>query len=83
VFRHALPGIGNVWQMALKESALISVTGLVELLRQAQIAAGSTRKPFEFYLIAGAIFLVITWLSQRVFSWLEKRARRSTSGGIV
>ena len=72
VFRHALPGIGNVWQMALKESALISVTGLVELLRQAQIAAGSTRKPFEFYLIAGAIFLVITWLSQRVFSWLEK-----------
>ena len=67
VFRHALPGIGNVWQMALKESALISVTGLVELLRQAQIAAGSTRKPFEFYLIAGAIFLVITWLSQRVF----------------
>ncbi|MCW5710571.1 ABC transporter permease [Shinella sp.] len=83
VFRHALPGIGNVWQMALKESALISVTGLVELLRQSQIAAGSTRKPFEFYLIAGAIFLVITWLSQRVFSWLEKRARRSMAGGLV
>lgn len=83
VFRHALPGIGNVWQMALKESALISVTGLVELLRQSQIAAGSTRKPFEFYLIAGAIFLAITWLSQRVFSWLEKRARRSTAGGLA
>lgn len=83
VFRHALPGIGNVWQMALKESALISVTGLVELLRQSQIAAGSTRKPFEFYLIAGAIFLVITWLSQRVFSWLEKRGRRSMAGGLA
>ncbi len=36
VLRHALPGIGNVWQMALKESALISVTGLVELLRQSR-----------------------------------------------
>jgi octopine/nopaline transport system permease protein len=83
VLRHALPGIGNIWQMALKESALISVTGLVELLRQSQIAAGSTRKPFEFYLIAGAIFLVITWLSQHVFSWLESRARRSMPGGIV
>ena len=68
--------------MALKESALISVTGLVELLRQSQIAAGSTRKPFEFYLIAGAIFLVITWVSQRVFSWLEKRTRRSMAGGL-
>lgn len=79
ILRHALPGIGNVWQMALKESALISVTGLVELLRQAQIAAGSTRKPFEFYLIAGAIFLVITWFSQRLFSLLERRSRRSVA----
>ena len=77
VARHAIPGIGNVWQMTLKESALVSVTGLVEILRQAQIAAGSTRKPFEFYLIAAALFLVITWLSQRVFDWLEKRASRS------
>ena len=32
------PGLGNVWQLVLKESALISVTGLVELLRQSQIA---------------------------------------------
>ncbi|HEY4193566.1 MAG TPA: ABC transporter permease subunit [Mesorhizobium sp.] len=77
VVQYALPGIGNVWQMALKESALISVTGLVELLRQSQIAAGSTRKPFEFYLIAGAIFLVITWLSQQIFAWLDRRASRS------
>jgi octopine/nopaline transport system permease protein len=76
VIRYALPGIGNIWQMALKESALISVTGLVELLRQSQIAAGSTRRPFEFYLIAGAIFLAITWLSQQVFGWMEKRASR-------
>ncbi|MEK6292944.1 MAG: ABC transporter permease subunit, partial [Paraburkholderia tropica] len=32
VLRFALPGIGNVWQLSLKDSALISVTGLVELL---------------------------------------------------
>lgn len=82
VIRYALPGTGNIWQMALKESALISVTGLVELLRQAQIAAGSTRKPFEFYLIAGAIFLIITWLSQLVFGWLERRSARSMPGEI-
>jgi len=83
VFRHALPGIGNVWQMVLKESALISVTGLVELLRQAQIAAGSTRRPFEFFLIAGAIFLAITWFSQLVFAWFERRTGRYMSGGLV
>ena len=34
VARLALPGIGNVWQITLKDTALISVTGLVEIMRQ-------------------------------------------------
>ena len=44
--------MGNVWQMVLKESALISVTGLVDLMRQTEVAAGSTRLPFLFYAAA-------------------------------
>jgi len=76
IARHALPGIGNIWQMALKESALISITGLVELLRQSQIAAGSTRRPFEFYLIAAGIYLTITWVTQLGFEAMERRSQR-------
>ncbi len=41
VLRFALPGMGNVWQLSLKDSALISVTGLAELMRTSQVAAGS------------------------------------------
>ena len=37
--RYAIPGLGNVWQLVLKDSALVSVIGLVELMRQAQIGA--------------------------------------------
>ena len=37
VARIALPGIGNVWQITLKDTALISVTGLVEIMRQSRI----------------------------------------------
>ncbi len=48
VLRYAIPGLGNTWQLVLKESALISVTGLVELLRQSHIAAGSTRRSVRF-----------------------------------
>ena len=61
--RHALPGLGNVWQVVLKESALVSITGVVELLRQSQIGAGSTGLPFDFYLIAGLIYLAISTVS--------------------
>lgn len=76
--RYAIPGLGNTWQLVLKESALISVTGLVELLRQSQIAAGSTRRPFEFYLTAVVLYLVITWVSSIVFRRLETRTLRGT-----
>ena len=61
--RLALPGLGNQWQSAVKESALVSVTGLVETLRQVSIAANSTELPLFFFLVGGAIYLLITSLS--------------------
>jgi octopine/nopaline transport system permease protein len=76
VLRYAIPGMGNVWQLILKESALISVTGLVELLRQSQIGAGSTRRPFDFYITAAALYLVITWVSTILFQKAEERSLR-------
>lgn len=76
ILRVALPGLGNVWQMVVKESALVSVTGLVELMRQVSIAAGSTRRPFEFYATGAAIYLVLTTLSGLLFTWAERRAGR-------
>jgi len=79
--RHALPGLGNVWQLVLKESALISVIGLVELMRQAQIGAGSTRKAFSFFLAAGALYLLVAWASGRGFRIAERRALRGMARG--
>ena len=78
VLRYAIPGLGNVWQLALKESALISVTGLVELLRQSQIGSGSTYKPFYFYLTAALLYLVITTVS----TWGFQRAEDYSMRGL-
>lgn len=76
--RFAIPGIGNVWQLVLKETALISVTGLVEILRQAQIGAGSTRQPFVFFTAAAALYMVISAVS----SWGFGRAEAHFSRGL-
>lgn len=76
VMRHAIPGLGNCWQLVLKESALISVTGLIELLRQAQVGAGSTRLPFYFYLTAAALYLALSTVSNGLFGGAESYARR-------
>ncbi|VWD34729.1 ABC transporter permease [Burkholderia lata] len=77
VLRFALPGIGNVWQLSLKDSALISVTGLAELLRTSQIAANSTHQYFVFFVAGGALYLVMTGLSNRVFNRAEAIVGRS------
>ena len=81
VLRAALPGLGNVWQVVIKESALVSVTGLVELLRQANIGAGSTRQPFLFFLAAAGLYLVITSISGAMFRVAETRSARGWVGG--
>jgi octopine/nopaline transport system permease protein len=77
VLRLAIPGLGNVWQLSLKDSALISVTGLAELMRTSQVAAGSTRQYFLFFIVGGALYLILTSLSDRVFNRAERRANRS------
>ncbi len=77
VMRYALPGIGNVWQLSLKDSALISVTGLAELMRTSQVAAGSTRQYFLFFVVGGALYLILTSLSDQVFDRAERRTNRS------
>ncbi|HDR8971032.1 ABC transporter permease [Burkholderia vietnamiensis] len=77
VLRFALPGIGNVWQLSLKDSALISVTGLAELLRTSQVAANSTHQYFLFFVAGGALYLLMTALSNRVFDRAEALVGRS------
>ncbi|MFZ5678055.1 MAG: ABC transporter permease [Pseudomonadota bacterium] len=79
MLRIALPGLNNVWQATIKDTALVSVVGLQELLRVSYVGANSTRHPFIFYLIAAAVYLVITMTSQLSFRGLEHiyRLRRS------
>jgi octopine/nopaline transport system permease protein len=77
VMRFALPGLGNVWQLSLKDSALISVTGLAELMRTSQVAAGSTHNYFLFYVVGGVLYLVMTSFSNRIFDVAEARVGKS------
>lgn len=79
----ALPGMGNQWQSVIKESALVSVTGLVETMRQVSVAAGSTQEHFLFYAAGAVIYLLITTLSDQVFRLAEKRSLRGHRQGAI
>ena len=76
VLRLAIPNLSNVWQITLKDTSLISVTGLVEIMRQSYIAAGSTRDPLFFYSFAAVLYLLLTFLSMKLINRLEAKYSR-------
>ena len=76
MLRLAIPNLSNVWQITLKDTSLISVTGLVEIMRQSYIAAGSTRDPLFFYSFAALLYLLLTFLSMKLINRLEIKYSR-------
>lgn len=76
LLRVTLPALGNVWQFNLKDSALVSVTGLAELMRISLVGAGSTREPFLFFVAAIVLYLLMTSLSDAAFRALNRRVDR-------
>ncbi|MGH6890866.1 MAG: ABC transporter permease, partial [Dongiaceae bacterium] len=76
VIRYAIPGLGNVWLVLLKATALMSVVNLDELTRKAAISAGYTKEPFTFYIVAAALYLCLTIVSNLGLEALERRASR-------
>ena len=78
MLRLAIPNLSNVWQITLKDTSLISVTGLVEIMRQSYIAAGSTRDPLFFYSFAAVLYLLLTFFSMKLINKLEIKYRKGS-----
>jgi polar amino acid transport system permease protein len=77
LIRIALPGLGNLWLNLLKDTALISVIGLGDILRWSGVAAKVTKEAFFFYGVACLLFLSLAIVSSVVFSKIQTRVRRS------
>lgn len=76
LWRHAIPGFGNLWVILLKDTSLVSIIALNDLVRVATIAINTTREPFFFYLIIGAIYVLLVTVSTRLQKTLEGRASK-------
>ncbi|VXC18595.1 histidine/lysine/arginine/ornithine transporter subunit; membrane component of ABC superfamily [Pseudomonas sp. 8AS] len=76
MWRIALPGLGNLFMILMKDTALISVIGLEEIMRNSQIAVTASKEPFTFYLVAALIYLSLTIIAMNGLFFLEKRAGR-------
>ncbi|MBJ9720602.1 ABC transporter permease [Acinetobacter calcoaceticus] len=73
MMRFALPGIGNNWQVLIKATALVSIIGLTDIVKITQDAGRSSMQLFFFSIVAAAIYLAITTISNLILMWLERR----------
>ncbi len=73
--RLALPAWGNEATLVLKDSTLVFVVGVPEILRRAQQVSARTLEPFVAFSAALLLYLVLTLLATQVLQWIERRYR--------
>jgi polar amino acid transport system permease protein len=81
LLRLALPGLANLWLVLLKDTSLVSVIALSDLLRETYVAVGATKPPFFFYSVACGIYLLMSIVSSigitAIERWSERGVRRA------
>ena len=87
VLRLALPGMTNMWIVVLKDTALVSLIGLKEIMAYAKLASGVTKEPFVYYVLASVFFLGMTgltyWVSRRLETWARRGLRPLAAKGAA
>ena len=78
-WRIIIPPMANNFVGIVKDSSLVGIIGVNELMRQSQIAVSLTFRPFELYTAAMVIYIILTLVIARFASFLEQRAARSLS----
>ncbi|AIN47245.1 arginine ABC transporter permease ArtQ [Candidatus Palibaumannia cicadellinicola] len=76
IWRLALPGLGNQWLVLLKDTTLVSLISVNDLMLQTKSIITITHKPFTWYVLSSLIYLVITLFSQVILFLLERFANR-------
>ncbi|MGD8738490.1 MAG: amino acid ABC transporter permease [Anaerolineae bacterium] len=60
--RIVLPSLGNMWIAMIKDSSLLSIIGVMEIMRTAYLNSNDYFRPFEFYTLAALLYIALTFL---------------------
>lgn len=72
-FRIVVPPVGNTFVSMLQDSALVSIIGVGDLMRKAQLSVAETWRPFEIYTAVAIIYLTMTIGFSKINDFLEKK----------
>ncbi|MCV0396642.1 MAG: ABC transporter permease [Rhizobiaceae bacterium] len=78
--RIALPGLSNLWLILIKDTALVSVIGLSDIIRQTGVAARVTKEAFLFFGVACLLYLALAILSSVALGAIDRWAGKEGVG---
>ena len=81
MWRHMLPAFGNLWLILLKDTSLVSIIALSDVVRYANMAIATTKEPFFFYTVIALIYVTLALISGKAQVVIEKRVSQNISGG--
>lgn len=73
--RNVLPALGNEFVVVIKESSIVSIIGIADLMYKANTVRGNTFQPFEPLLVAALVYFVLTFPLSKLLAHIEKRMR--------
>lgn len=76
-FKNILPALGNEFISVIKESSMVSVIGVAELMYNAGIVRGNTALGLEPIVVAAVIYFVLTFTLTRGLKYVERRMKAS------
>jgi His/Glu/Gln/Arg/opine family amino acid ABC transporter permease subunit len=76
--RIIIPPMGNTVISMLKDSSLVAIIAVSDLMRQTMVAASETFRPFELYAAAAVIYYLLTFVTARIITALERRMERQS-----
>ncbi len=80
MWQHMLPAFGNLWLILLKDTSLVSIIALSDIVRYTNMAIATTKEPFFFYSVLALVFVLLAFLSGKAQSLMEKRVNKNLVG---
>lgn len=73
--RNVLPALGNEFVVVIKESSIVSIIGIADLMYKANTVRGNTFQPFEPLLVSALVYFLLTFTLSKLLAYIEKRMR--------
>lgn len=78
--KNILPALGNEFVTLIKESAVVSIVALHDMMYYAEAIRGSTYKAFEPYFYVAVIYFILTYGISKLLGRFERRLQASDNG---